>query len=99
MGLPTKIGRNATIIDVQTNFFVTDSDTYGGNSGSLVLNAEKLKNGELLAEGILVRGATDFARRSPCLASNRCEVVSLGDRLCGGESSTPTAMIEDALGK
>ena len=54
MGLPQKIafGINTTVRhNNNTNYFTANLDTYGGNSGSPVLNAE---TGEV--EGILVRG-------------------------------------------
>lgn len=57
-GLPLKITSAA---DMRNNtndtFFVMNSDTYGGNSGSAVVDA---RTG--IVEGILVRGDTDFQR-------------------------------------
>ncbi|MBI4657084.1 MAG: trypsin-like peptidase domain-containing protein [Elusimicrobia bacterium] len=56
-GLPVKISGNARIRKVEKNgYFVTDLDTFVGNSGSPVFNAKTF-----LIEGILVRGATDYA--------------------------------------
>lgn len=65
-GLPVKITAAA---DMRNNkaasFFVMNSDTYGGNSGSAVVDA---RTG--IVEGILVRGDTDYARtKEGCLAS------------------------------
>jgi V8-like Glu-specific endopeptidase len=65
-GLPAKITAAA---DMRNNknpiFFVTNSDTYGGNSGSAVVDA---RTG--IVEGILVRGDTDYANTDAgCLAS------------------------------
>lgn len=55
-GLPTKVADNAV---VRSNglelYFVTNLDTFGGNSGSAVFDA---RTG--LVEGILVRGETDY---------------------------------------
>lgn len=55
-GLPTKIADNA-FVRANTNdiYFVTNLDTFGGNSGSAVFNAQ---TGEV--EGILVRGEQDY---------------------------------------
>jgi len=56
VGLPLKISAGATVRDAsQAGYFVTDLDTFGGNSGSPVFNVETR-----LIEGILVRGDEDF---------------------------------------
>ena len=56
VGLPLKIAAGATVRDVYPHgYFVTDLDTFGGNSGSPVFNAATK-----LIEGILVRGGDDF---------------------------------------
>lgn len=65
-GLPTKITAAA---DMRSNtnpiFFVTNADTYGGNSGSAVVDS---RTG--VVEGILVRGDTDYSRSSEgCMVS------------------------------
>lgn len=65
-GLPLKITAAA---DMRNNkgasFFVMNSDTYGGNSGSVVVDS---RTG--IVEGILVRGDTDYARtKEGCMAS------------------------------
>jgi V8-like Glu-specific endopeptidase len=65
-GLPTKITAAA---DMRNNtnptFFVTNADTYGGNSGSAVLDS---RTG--LVEGVLVRGDTDYTTSADgCLVS------------------------------
>ncbi|MEI8348163.1 MAG: serine protease, partial [Pseudomonadota bacterium] len=55
-GLPTKIADGANIRDNSNEiFFVANLDTFGGNSGSAVLDAE---TGQV--EGILVRGEEDY---------------------------------------
>lgn len=54
-GLPTKIADNADVREVNDVFFKANLDTFGGNSGSPVIN---ISTGEV--EGILVRGATDY---------------------------------------
>ena len=65
-GLPTKITAAA---DMRNNtnpvYFVTNADTYGGNSGSAVVDS---RTG--IVEGILVRGDTDYSRTEEgCLGS------------------------------
>ena len=45
-------------------YFVANLDTYGGNSGSPVINA-----GTGILEGILVRGETDFIHQGTCFES------------------------------
>lgn len=56
-GLPTKITDAANVRKIlkDKGFFMANLDTYGGNSGSAVLN-----QGTLEVEGILVRGEKDF---------------------------------------
>jgi V8-like Glu-specific endopeptidase len=54
-GLPTKIADEAEVRDVNNIFFTANLDTFGGNSGSPVINTA---TGEV--EGILVRGAQDY---------------------------------------
>lgn len=86
-GLPTKITAAA---DMRKNdnpiFFVTNADTYGGNSGSAVVDS---RTG--IVEGILVRGDTDYARSElGCLESVHREQT--GGR---GEDVTRITIIND----
>ena len=84
-GIPLKVAGSANVRTVNSNgFFVTDLDTYGGNSGSAVFNAQTLD-----IEGILVRGENDFVRRGNCTISNVCRQ---GD--CRGEDVT---LVSEAL--
>lgn len=57
VGLPTKITDAAHVrkVDRKKGFFVTNLDTYAGNSGSAVFNSRTVE-----VEGILVRGEKDF---------------------------------------
>ena len=56
VGLPVKVAGDASVRTTKPkSFFMTDLDTFGGNSGSAVFNARTNK-----IEGILVRGGTDF---------------------------------------
>jgi V8-like Glu-specific endopeptidase len=79
-GLPTKVSAGANVRSVNDVYFVANLDTFGGNSGSAVFNAE---TGEI--EGILVRGERDYRYNSArgCYVPNTC--VNLG---CRGEDST-----------
>lgn len=63
-GLPVKYAPGAKVTkNTAQSFFTANLDTYGGNSGSPVFNA----NHEV--EGLLVRGKTDFVRRGNCRVS------------------------------
>lgn len=68
-GLPVKIafGDQTVLMRDEDPWLIANLDTYGGNSGSAVFNA----NGEV--EGILVRGAVDFRFSAICFRSNRIE--------------------------
>ena len=82
-GLPTKIADGASIRSVGEVFFVANLDTYGGNSGSAVFNANTG-----VIEGILVRGETDYIWSGNCRASN-----VLGDSAGDGEEVTLIKMV------
>ena len=57
-GLPQKVAGGAKVLlNDKENYFQTNLDTFGGNSGSAVFNAD---TGEV--EGILVRGAKDYEK-------------------------------------
>lgn len=80
-GLPAKITDNGHIRNIKYNegYFVTNLDTYGGNSGSAVFNARTHE-----VEGILVRGDTDYLTiNNKCRSSNR-----VGNQEGKGESVT-----------
>lgn len=78
-GLPQKIAGGGSVrANNNAGFFVTNLDTYGGNSGSPVFNAQTL-----LIEGVLVRGEDDFVSQGACSVSNRC-----ADGSCRGEDVT-----------
>jgi len=79
-GLPTKIADGAKVRSTQGKFFVANLDTYGGNSGSAVVNTTTFE-----VEGILVRGDTDyvFDSQKGCQVSNQCT-----DAGCRGEDVT-----------
>lgn len=77
-GLPTKIATGAQVRSIEAGFFRANLDTYGGNSGSLVVNTQSYQ-----IEGILVRGEADYVRNGNCLVSNVC-----ADQGCRGEDVT-----------
>lgn len=90
-GLPTKVTHGGLVRTQEGRFFTGSTDTYGGNSGSAVLNAETLE-----VIGILVRGENDFSydyTRS-CTASFRCAVDA-----CRGEDSTNISYIQHKMPK
>ena len=88
LGLPVKIASGGTVRGFGRGFLVANLDTYEGNSGSAVLNSEKLAKGQILVEGVLVRGENDFEMTAPCYISKRCP--SYG---CRGEDVTLAAEI------
>jgi hypothetical protein len=90
-GLPTKIAGGATVRTQMGDYFITNTDTYGGNSGSAVFNSRTLE-----VVGILVRGESDFTydyNRS-CTVSYKC-----GMNDCRGEDVTNIWFIQNAMPK
>jgi V8-like Glu-specific endopeptidase len=91
-GLPAKVGMDARVLDASPgSYFVTDIDSYVGNSGSPVFTEHQ---GQPVVVGLLSRGADDFEQVSngaeSCLQSRQCTVES-----CGGEHVTPAHVLED----
>lgn len=83
-GIPTKIEDTAKVRDASMNgYFVANTDSYGGNSGSAVFN---LATGEI--EGVLVRGERDYVYQNGCYVSNVCS-----DDSCRGEDITKVANV------
>lgn len=81
--LPTKITSNAEInYNLNPVFFITNADTYGGNSGSAVIDS---KTG--MVEGILVRGEQDYTPSDPSDMSS-CLVSVHREQRDGGEHAT-----------
>ncbi len=86
-GLPTKIADGAYVKSLSGKYFSANLDTYGGNSGSAVFNADTG-----IIEGILVRGATDYVYNS----SQGCRVSNvLGNDSGSGEDVTYITNIEE----
>lgn len=78
-GLPQKYAPGAKVRDnTPAPFFVANLDTYGGNSGSPVFNADSVA-----VEGILVRGENDFVTNGSCFVSLVCPTTG-----CRGEDVT-----------
>ena len=91
VGLPVKIAGDAKVRDKgHRAWFSTDLDTFGGNSGSAVFNANTN-----LIEGILVRGGTDFVS-SP--AGCKTQLRS-GQDEGKGEAVTKIAMLKRHIPK
>ncbi len=87
-GLPMKYAPDAVVRDNSSaDFFVANLDTYGGNSGSAVFNADTHE-----AEGILVRGETDFVSNGACRISNVCPTTG-----CRGEDVTRASVFVDLV--
>ncbi|MEQ8769178.1 MAG: proprotein convertase P-domain-containing protein [Phycisphaerales bacterium] len=61
-----KIAGGAEVKANQTGYFQSNLDTYGGNSGSMVINLNTYE-----VEGILVRGAPDYTTSGGCVVSNQ----------------------------
>ncbi|KAA3642342.1 MAG: serine protease [Chloroflexi bacterium] len=94
-GLPIKIASDANVIQTTgvtqsesgellsvDSLFVTNLDTFGGNSGSPVINTDTYE-----VVGILVGGDEDYVQSSEelCVEVNRCDLSGVG---CTGESVT-----------
>lgn len=89
-GLPLKIATNGEIRDNQNSmFFVTNLDTYKGNSGSPVFDSLSHK-----VEGILVRGEQDFIQLGNCKRSFHC-----GNKDCRGEDVIRITELLPVIGK
>lgn len=75
-GLPLKYASGAKVVDNQySQFFSANLDTFGGNSGSPVFNAETYE-----VEGILVRGRDDYYidEANNCRRPNTCDQNGFG---------------------
>jgi V8-like Glu-specific endopeptidase len=82
-GIPAKIDSGGAVTDLRTgnDYFEMNTDTFQGNSGSGVFDAQSR---ELI--GLLVRGATDYVAMGACQIVNRCPMTP-GGASCGGESA------------
>jgi len=68
-GLPAKVDDGASVKTLHSTYFSANTDSYGGNSGSMVVNTMTWE-----VEGILVRGNKDFVydAANGCCRSNVC---------------------------
>lgn len=88
LGLPMKVSADGQVLDqTSPGYFVTNLDTYAGNSGSPVFVRESAQS-TLQVAGILSRGAGDFEQvlqdnGQTCLQSRWCDEVE-----CRGEHVT-----------
>lgn len=89
-GLPQKVAGGAEVKKLGNNFFYSNLDTYGGNSGSAVINARTYE-----VEGILVRGQKDYVRSptSSCSVSN-----VLSNEIVEAEEISYISQVFSALG-
>ena len=90
-GLPTKIADGAWVRSNESEYyFVTNLDTFGGNSGSAVFNTDTG-----VVEGILVRGEQDYV-----WDSRGCRVPKVCDENeCRGEDVTRITVVSDLINK
>jgi hypothetical protein len=89
VGIPLKVSGDAAVRDAsQPGYFVTDLDTFGGNSGSPVFNAS-----DNLIEGILVRGDEDF-KETPEQCTTMATYPQNGGR---GEDVTKVSVLESSI--
>lgn len=88
-GLPKKVTDHANIRSLQKRAFVSNLDTFVGNSGSPVFNAE---TGEV--EGVLVSGDDDYVEPK----GQSCDRVKVcADDGCTGETATDVSVVLRAL--
>ncbi|MFZ8932737.1 MAG: trypsin-like serine peptidase [Bacteriovoracaceae bacterium] len=86
-GLPGKIAENSQVLNIDDpNYFVANLDSFQGNSGSPIINANTLE-----VEGILVRGKPDYTFKED-EEGNRCTTMNVcqedGSNCSGGNSSS-----------
>jgi len=93
-GLPLKAASDAFVISNgnEDPFFITNLDTFGGNSGSPVINMDTYQ-----VEGIVVSGMSDYAlsEDTACIQVNRCP--DNGGVNCAGEIVTKMAILTEQI--
>ncbi len=96
-GLPTKVAAGARVRKNEHEaFFVANLDTFQGNSGSAVFNAETG-----VVEGILVRGEEDFVPdfSKMCVKTNVCKEDDCRGEDVSRMTSIPEVAIQKTLEK
>jgi V8-like Glu-specific endopeptidase len=90
-GLPSKISAGAKVLDAShENSIKTNLDSFGGNSGSVVIN---IKTGKV--EGILVSGAPDYIYSDD--PQNECQLVNKRKEDEGEEYITRISLIASVV--
>ncbi len=89
LGLPLKVAGGAQVQKVYDSFFIADTDTFDGNSGSAVMNAQSLE-----VVGILARGDPDFIQdqKLKCQRTKKCQTG-----LCHFDEATNISILIQAL--
>ncbi|HLE12203.1 MAG: hypothetical protein A2504_13720 [Bdellovibrionales bacterium RIFOXYD12_FULL_39_22] len=91
MGLPFKADTNGSVRGVASSYFISNLDSYGGNSGSPIIN-----NMTLEVEGLLISGEEDLVANSSatpvCYESKKCPVGG-----CSGEWATKITALPSAI--
>lgn len=87
-GLPAKFADGALVRDnSNSDFFIANLDTYGGNSGSPVFNRNTHE-----VEGLLVRGERDFTSQDTSIAES-CQIsLTCPNTGCRGEDCVRTTL-------
>ena len=88
-GLPLKIAGDASVRRVDEYSFLSNLDTFGGNSGSPVLNARTL-----MVEGILVSGKRDYEPDPANPGFRRTSKYKITE---GGERTIRISLISEQL--
>lgn len=106
VGLPTKIATGGWIkqSDKREPVFLTDLDTYQGNSGSAIFTLSSIRRGDPEVVGVLVAGGADWdspsRKAAACRRSMRCDEVSTSGGMagrCTGEEVTKSSWVLDSV--
>jgi len=72
MGLPTVVTRLGVVQVATTEYFVANSDTFVGNSGSAVFAAQSVEDNAPRVLGLLTGGGYDFVEGEDCVQAKWC---------------------------